>query len=227
MTIRPPVPWFGGKGHMHKIIIEQFPDHICYVEPFGGAGSVILNKSPAAIEVYNDLNSGLVNLFQVLRNKEGFKSIVELAELTPYSREIFNAFKKEWMNESDPVQKAHKWLCVGRWSFSGVFGGSWSHSTNTSRRSKDAYVVTKWLSSIQNLEKIHQRMSVVQIENLPFQKVLEKYDSETTLFYCDPPYLHETRTGKSEYKHEMSEDDHEELVALLKTDRVTGEECNG
>jgi DNA adenine methylase len=58
-------------------------------------------------------------------------------------------------------------------------------------------------------------MSVVQIENLPFQKVLEKYDSETTLFYCDPPYLHETRTGKSEYKHEMSEDDHEELVALL------------
>jgi DNA adenine methylase len=119
MTIRPPVPWFGGKGHMHKIIIEQFPDHICYVEPFGGAGSVILNKSPAAIEVYNDLNSGLVNLFQVLRNKEGFKSIVELAELTPYSREIFNAFKKEWMNESDPSSESPQvvmcWKMVLQW----------------------------------------------------------------------------------------------------------------
>lgn len=209
--MRPLFGWFGGKGHMYQHIIKHFPDHICFVDVFGGAGSIILNKTPAAIEVFNDIDSGLVNLFRILRDKENFRELVRLCELTPYSREEFYNFRENWMNQEDNLLKAHMWLCVARWSFSGEFGAGWSHSTNTSERSKDAYQVTKWLSAIENLDKVHQRLSVVQIENLSWEKILPKYDNETTLFYLDPPYF-QIDYG---YEYKMGEEDHENLISEI------------
>lgn len=212
--MKPVIAWYGGKWVLSKQILEiinLFP-HLTYVEAFGGGGTVLLVKAPSKIEVYNDINSDIVNFYRVLRDKQKFEELKRFVSLTPYSREEFHNFKFRAPGDDD-VTWAAKWFVVARQSFSGHWGHSWAFSTTESNRGM-SHRVSAYLSAIDRLEDVHKRLSMVQIENSDFRKIIKNYDRETTLFYLDPPYIHEKR-GKDHYQNEMTDEDHEELVELL------------
>jgi len=212
-TLRSPIWCFGGKGRLAKKILQFFPPHRIYVEPFGGGASVLLKKRPAAVEVYNDIDSGLVCLFRVLRDPQKFARFYEKVCLTPYSREEYEHCRDTWEGCDDEVERAYRFFVAARQSFSGEFGGSWSYSVTASGRGM-ALAPSKWLSVLRLLPAIYERLMGVQIEHNDFRTILGRYDTPETLFYCDPPYVLDTRTGGG-YRHEMTLNDHQDLVGIL------------
>jgi len=211
--MKTPVIWFGGKVNLSVKIIALFPEHHTYCEPFGGGGAVLFAKAPSPVEVYNDLDSGLVNFFRVLRDKEQAEELKRLLDLTPYSREEYNACREQWEGYSDPVQRAWAWYVVARMSFGGEFGNSWSSTTALSRRG-GAFVVTRFALNVATLSEATKRIRHVQIEHKDGLECIQQYDTPETLFYLDPPYTHsERRSGK--YAHEMTDEQHSALVDVL------------
>jgi len=212
--LRSPIIWYGGKGNMVAKLLPHIPPHKTYVEVFGGGASLLFAKKPSPVEVYNDLDSGLVNFFRVLRDPEKFERLHHLASLTPYSREEYNFCRETWEQCEDEVERAYRWYVVARMSFSGTFGRSWSHVVTASDRGM-AGTTAKWLSILAMLPSIHSRLMRVQIEHQDFRALIPTYDTPRTCFYCDPPYVPETRREVSTYSQEMSQDDHRDLVGLL------------
>lgn len=214
MKMKPPIPWFGGKQNMAKILLSLMPEHHIYCEVFGGAASLLHAKTPAPVEVYNDMNSGLVNLFRVIREPQTYEEFRRLVALTPYSREERKYAFETWKTENDPVKKAWAFYVAVAQGFSGnIEESSWSFSVSHSTNHM-ASAVSAWLNAIERLPEIHVRWQTVQIEHDDFRKVIPRYDTENTLFYLDPPYVQETRKG-GKYTHEMTIADHEELATLL------------
>jgi len=207
MGVRSPLRWLGGKARKVKWLLPLLPKHKLYVEPFGGAASLLLAKPPAPVEVYNDLDSGLVNFFRVLRDPHQFDRFERMVYLTPHSREEHNHCRETWETCTDPVDRAYRWYVVARMSFSGSFGSGWGYGR---ARSEGAL----WVSSQTRLPEIHHRLRTVQVENNDYRTVLTAFDTDQTCFYCDPPYVPETRRS-GEYRHEMTMTDHEELVGKL------------
>lgn len=208
--IKPPITYFGNKAELAKWICSYFPEHLTYVEPFGGSASILLAKKPSRIEVYNDLNHDLVNLFEVIRDKEKFKQLMEVLNATPFAREEFKRAK--YSKSEDPIEKARCLMLKQRQSHSGR-GENWSFSV-TDNHAGMSSSVRRWLAGIERIPDVHKRMQRVQIESLDWREVLSKYDSEKTLFYLDPPYILETRVNGG-YKHELEDVDHKELVDVL------------
>jgi len=208
------VPYFGGKQFMVNKLLAILPEHERYIEPFGGAAALLLNKPPR-YDVYNDVNSNIVTLFRVMRDKEKFDELKRLLYLTPFSREENGEYKKDLRNgtiDSD-VERAYKWYYVIRTSFSGKHDGGFSVDLGlTSRRTLMSY-----LNGIDKLDYIAERMRNVVIEHKDFREIFDIYISawdDKSVCYCDPPYVPETRRGGG-YECEMSLDDHADLVEML------------
>jgi DNA adenine methylase len=195
-------------------LLPYVPDHRIYVELFGGGASMLIAREPSPIEVYNDLNSGLVNFFRVLRDGKQFKQFKRLAALTPYAREEFDLCKSSWREVSDPIEQAHRWFVVARMSFGGNFH-SWGYGVTGSARGM-ASQVSRWLGAIEMLPEVSARMLRVQIENKDAFDLIECYDDPDTFFYLDPPYVLSTRKGGG-YEHELSDASHRRLVDVLKS----------
>ena len=211
--MRSPIIYYGGKGNMVKKLIKLLPPHKVYVEVFGGGASLLFAKEPSDVEVYNDIDSGLVNLFRVLRDPLKFKLFYRYVYLTPVSREEQKYCAETWQQCINDVERAYRFFVAIRQSFSGK-AQSWSFSVQSSNN-KMAATCSRWLSTIQQLPEIHERLIRVQIDNKDFRELFKTYDSEDTLFYCDPPYIHETRRDKNSYNHEMTNEDHKDLVNIL------------
>jgi len=212
---RGPIGWFGGKGNAINKILPLFPQHHTYVEPFGGGAALLWAKDPSPVEVYNDIDSGLVNLFRVLRDEEKFARFQRLVIMTPYSREENEICYRTWESLDDDVERAHGFFVAIRQSFSMRLGAGWAMSvTATSKGKSMALASAQWLSAIERLPEVHERLRGVQIEHADFRQVLKTYDTPRTLFYCDPPYVHETRRAGG-YRYELSDQDHKDLVAKL------------
>jgi len=211
--LRSPIIWFGGKGHLVNKLLPLIPRHKIYVEPFGGGANLLVAKEPSQIEVYNDLDSGLVNFFRVLRDKNKFQKFYEQVVLMPYSREEYYECRETWDKEEDDVQMAVKWFVVARQSFSGIFGRSWGYTVTNSVRGM-ANPISKYWGAIDMLPEVAERLLRVQIEHNDFRKILKAYDTENTFFYLDPPYVLDTRT-EAVYRYEMALEDHQELVDML------------
>lgn len=213
---RPLIRYHGGKYLLAKWIVAQFPEHRLYVEPYGGGGSVLFRKPRAYMEVYNDLDTELVNLFAVVRDHGDL--LREKLSLTPYSRV---EFEKSYEKTECPIELARRTVVK---SFMG-FGGSAIHATSaraagfrnsaTNGKSTRTSVAMEWRSYPNELEKIIERLRGVLIENREAKKVMLSYDSPETLHYVDPPYVPSTRTSCHGYKHEMSLQDHQELADFL------------
>ena len=214
--IRPPVKWHGGKFYLCEWIIDHFLPHSTYVEPFGGAASVLLNKEPATVEIYNDLDGRITRLFRVIRNHgEEFQRRMTL---TPYSEVEFELDENPPSDTepNDEIELARRDFVRWRQSIGGR-GISFSLTLHRVRRGM-ADVVSGYLSSIdEQLPLITQRLRSVQIMKSPAIEVIEKWDSENTLIYCDPPYVHETRASNSRdlYGVELTADDHRLLAKTL------------
>ena len=212
-TLRSPIWWLGGKGRKVRKILPFFPPHRIYVEPFGGGASLLLAKQPAEVEVYNDIDSGLVCLFRVLRDPDKFAQFYKKACLTPYSREEYEYCRSAWDDCDDDIERAHRFFVVARQSFGGKFYDGWGRTIKTTQRGV-AGAVSCWLSALQQLPDIHARLMRVQVEHSDFRKVLVDYDTPETLFYCDPPYVPDTRK-RGKYRYEMTLEDHQDLVEIL------------
>jgi DNA adenine methylase len=194
-------------------IAPLFPEHRIYVEPFGGGGSLLFRKEPSEIEVYNDLDSGLVNLFRVLRDPEKFGRFYHYISLTPYSREEYLHCRELLDESNDEIVQAYRWYVVARSSFSGIFGSSWGYTVTKSGQGM-AGSCSKWMTAIHTLPAIHERLMRVQVEHSDFRSIIKRFDTPDTLFYLDPPYIPDTRKSGG-YRHEMTADDHQELVEIL------------
>ena len=209
MRISSPVTWHGGKSKLSAKIVGYFPEHQTYVEPFGGSGAVLLAKEPSKVEVYNDLNGELVNLFQVLRDSKLHKRLQRALENTQYARSEFQLSKEP---SDDPVESARRFVVRQQQSRGGL-GERWSYCVGDSRSGMSS-AVARWRTGIEQLSSVHTRFRNVQIECEDWRTILARYDGRRTLFYVDPCYVPSTRTG-GKYEHEMDEGDHRELVARL------------
>jgi len=199
---------------MTNKIVELFPKHKTYVEVFGGAGHVLFKKPPSDIEVYNDINKDLVKFFRVIRDKKKSEKLKMLLDLTPHSRTEYYECRDTWKEETDEIERVRKWYVALMQSYGATFT-SWQHDKSVSRRGM-SQSTSKWLRNIEeNMPAAVDRLKTVQIENLDFEDIIKKYDSEQTLFYLDPPYIHETRQSKNVYEFEMSNEQHQKLVEIL------------
>jgi len=215
MTLRPPIPYFGGKQLMAGKLVPLFPPHKTYVEVFGGAASLLFAKEPSSVEVYNDLDSDLVNLMQVLRDRDGmFPDFYNRACLSPYSRDEWLFCRDHLNDDPDPVERARRFFVLARFSFSGLVGGSFGIDVTGSKRGM-VQKASAYQGVLGILPKLSERLLSVLIENRDFRNLIRIYDRQDTFFYIDPPYLPATRKSGA-YKHEMTEEDHCELVEILK-----------
>lgn len=216
-----PIAWYGGKKKMAGWLIERFPEHVRYVEPFGGAGHVLFTKPPSVFEVFNDLDNRIVNFYRVVRDPDSFKRLQFILELSPHAREEFDDAMDTSLCE-DPVENARRFLVLMRQARGGLgmtaaTKSAWAVSKRIRRKMPEA--VSKFLTAIDGLPDVHERLRHVTIECLPALQVIEKYDGPDTFFYVDPTYVAETRHGKkaATYLHEMTREDHEALLDLLLT----------
>lgn len=208
---RPILRYHGGKWRFAPWIISHFKEHRVYVEPFGGAASVLLRKERAYAEVYNDLDGALVNLFKQVRDNG--PELIRRLSLTPYSR---SEFKDSYIESDDPVEQARRTVVGSLMGF-----GSNSLSKNTGFRSNSNRSSTTPAHDFANypekLMAIIERLRGVVIECRDFESIMLSHDSEQTLHYLDPPYLKSTRGPGNDYNHEMTDDDHVRMLHVAKS----------
>lgn len=208
--------WYGGKYSHLDWLLPLLPNTKHYCEPFGGSATVLINREPAPIETYNDLDGELVNFFRVLREDKG--SLLEAIGLTPFSREESEQAIELPTEPISDLERARRFFIRARQVRTGLAqtasSGRWAHCLLTSRAGM-AGAVSRWLGSVEGLSEIAQRLLRVQIESAPAIDVIRRYDSKETLFYCDPPYPHDSRGDSRAYAYEMTDDDHRQLAAVL------------
>jgi DNA adenine methylase len=176
--------WYGGKFSHLDWLLPLLPQCHHYCEPFAGSAAVLLNRNPAPIETYNDLDGEVTNFFRMLRASG--EELQRLLGLTPFSREEF-ALACRLDPDATPLERARRFYIRARQVRTGL----------------------------DQLAEISARLLRVQIENRPAADVIRLYDSPKTLFYCDPPYVHETRGDSKAYRHEMTDEQHAELADVL------------
>lgn len=218
---RPVLRWHGGKWNLAPWIISHFPEHRAYVEPYGGAASVLLRKPRSYAEVYNDLDDEVVNLFRVMRDPAAAGQLITALSLTPFAR---SEFEGAYGETSDSIEKARRLVIRSHMGF-----GSDGHNTavktgfRADSNKSGTTPARDWLTLPDKLGAVVERLRGVVIECRPALKVIKTHDREDTLHYIDPPYMPDTRSAKSRkgggkyhaYKHEMTRDDHAELLDVL------------
>jgi DNA adenine methylase len=214
----PVIRYHGGKFRLATWVLDHFPPHKCYVEPFGGAAGVLIQKPRAYAEVYNDLDGDIVNLFRVLQGEASSQRLIELLNLTPYARA---EFELAWQAADEPVERARRLIIRAQMGFgsAGASKGITGFRIDTARAYGTAQHL--WERYPEHLTTICQRLTGVLIENRPAIEVLRAHDAHETLHYVDPPYMHDTRVNGAAkgryYRHELSDEQHAELLATLKT----------
>lgn len=215
MTVtRPVLRWHGGKWLLAPWIISHFPAHQVYVEPFGGAASVLMRKERSYAEIYNDLDDEVVNLFECLRNDEDGAYLVEQIRLTPFSRV---EFAQAYMATDDDFERARRLIIR---SFMGF--GSNGHNKLTGFRANSNRSGTTpahdWVNYPDSLAQVVARLQGVTIEHKDAKAVMLQHDAPETLHYVDPPYVFATRSDAgADYAHEMKDSDHAELLDVLRS----------
>ncbi|WP_265664989.1 DNA adenine methylase [Verminephrobacter aporrectodeae] len=208
---RPVLIYHGGKWRIAPWIIQNFPEHQNYVEPFGGGGSVLLRKPRARVEVYNDLDADLVNLFKVIRDRGA--DLKQALENTPFAR---GEFAGSYEKSDDPLERARRTVIR---SFMGF--GSSSHTNRTTGFRKVSIRLgttpaLTWANYPDALVLAIERLRGVLIENKDALSLIREMDGQDTMVYADPPYVLSTRDKGLDYHYEMTDDDHRALADCLR-----------
>lgn len=217
--MRPVMRYHGGKHKLAPWIISQLPAHRVYVEPYGGAASVLMAKPRSYAEVYNDLDGDVVNVFRVLRDPSQATELRRLLELTPFAREEFDATYAESMDETaSQIERARRMVFR---SFAGFGSASSNSAHSTGFRANSNRLGTTpardWRNFPAYVDRFTDRLRGVVIENRDAIEIMLAHDGPATLFYVDPPYVHATRylSNPHTYKHEMGDDAHREMASTL------------
>src|SRR5579885_3051649 len=216
---RPALRYFGGKWRLAPWLIRLFPSHHVYTEAFGGGASVLLQKPRSRGEIYNDLDGEVVNVFRVLQDPAKAKRLEALLRVTPFAREEFDlSYKKS----RDDVERARRTIVR---SFMGFGSDSITRVTTASKAMRTGFRATSWRTHTgaekdwanyaNHIRHFCLRLQGVVIENRDAMKVIESADREDTLHYVDPPYPHDVRKSKSNYRYEMTMEQHRKLADLL------------
>lgn len=209
---RPALRYYGGKWNLAPWIIEHFPEHVCYVEPFAGAASVLMRKDPSPVEVYNDADGEVVNFFRVLREQPD--ELIRALILTPYAREELEITLER---VDDLVERARR-LFVRCWMARGGARNTWKPGWRFQRTDLMRRAITTDWCDVGRLFEVVERLKAVQIEHGRALDVIKRFDAPETLFYCDPPYVAGTRSerwGSNGYHTEMTDEDHREFGDAL------------
>lgn len=222
--------YYGGKSRLAPWIIAHFPPHTCYVEPFGGAASVLLRKPPARCEVYNDLDGDVVGFFRVLRERPD--DLIRALERTPFARAEVDAACAPAPPDAGDLERARR-VYVRAWQgrhglpARGRLGWRFERAATRSRTAVD-----EWCDAAR-LTALAERLRRVQLECDDALRVIARFDAPGTLIYVDPPYPAATRSARwrtAAYAHELTDDGHRRLAAVLRDVRgmvvVSGCPCD-
>lgn len=188
-------------------IISFFPEHQTYLEPFFGSGAVLFTKQRSQLETINDIDGEIVNLFKVIRERPD--ELAHMIKFTPHSRE---EYYQSYLEAEDELERARR-LIVRLWQGR---GGKTSHRTGwrSMIEMNGPLPGKEWLRFPEKIAAVAERLIGVQIENQSAVDLIKRYSRQSVLIYADPPYILATRTTSS-YKHEMTEDNHAELLKVL------------
>lgn len=211
---RPALRYYGGKWKLAPWIISYFPEHKNYVEPCGGAASVLLQKPRSPLETYNDLDGGVVNFFRVLRDKP--EELIRKIKLTPWARAEYEGCR---VPSGDDVERARQFFVSGWMSISGM-----AHEKSTGWRATSYHGESftphgfQYEHTKKILQTVADRFSGVQIENNDARYVVERFGMNAdALIYFDPPYVAETRVNATQYRVECGSGFHGEMAELLRS----------
>lgn len=205
-------PYPGGKGRRSGFIIDRMPPHDCYVEVFGGSGAILYNKPESTHEVYNDLNSDLVQFFKVLRERPD--DLEEWVRAVPYAREVYEDWVEDFFagyRPDDPVARAGRFFALRYMQFAGDI----SMKNGFKVRAKRSPART-FDNGRARLQELAERFRQVTIENTDYTDIFLRYDDREVdvLFYCDPPYV----DGEHYYGREFDHAAFVEALADLQND---------
>ena len=194
----------GSKWALADWIIGHFPndyEKMVYLEPYAGSGAVFFNKRPGAVETINDIDSDIVNLFKVLRERP--EELKKALELTPYSREEYDS---SFTDCQDPVEKARRYMVRTTQAIGAKLSGKCGWRNH--KQMKIGGTACKWGGITETIDTAAERLRgdtthLVQIEHMDALRLIDRYNSRDVLMYLDPPYLPETRKSGKLYKHEM------------------------
>lgn len=200
----------GSKWSIADWIISFFPPHHSYLEPFFGSGAVLFNKPRSHIETINDMDGNVVNLFECIRSDP--ERLAKAIYMTPYAREVYDrAFEEVPEDKFERALNFYIRLNMGHGFRTNGEKVGWKNDVQGRER---AYASTDWCNLPERIMNTAERLRGVQIENRPAVELIPRFNFENVLIYCDPPYMLNTRHGK-QYRCEMNEADHEELLTLL------------
>ena len=213
-TVRGVLRWHGGKQPLASRIVALMPPHRRYVEPYFGGGEVLLSKPFDGVdEVANDLDGRLNDFWSVLRDADRFAAFARLCQGTPFHERTWQEAEVAGTS-ADPVQRAWAFFVRCRLSYAGR-GEDFTVPVRTRTRRGMNDAVSGWLSAVDGLPAVHERMKRVLWLCRPGLDVVDSEDAPGTLMYLDPPYPHGTRTVPDIYDHEMSDDDHRALIKRI------------
>lgn len=206
----------GSKWRIADQIVSMIPEHHTYCEPFFGSGAVFFRKAPSDIELINDLDNEIPNLFRCIRDAP--EKLASIMAATPYSRyEYERAFYAK--DEMDPYKRAWNFL-IRCWQGHGFRTNEHRVGWKSDVQGRESmYALREWYDLPNRILETAERLRRVQIDNRPAAEIIKRFDYPNVFMYIDPPYLMETRTGK-QYQHEMTDKDHEDLLELLVTLRA-------
>lgn len=232
---RPALRYHGGKWMLAPWIIDHFPKHSVYVEPYGGAASILFRKKRVYSEIYNDLDADIVNFFRVARNRG--PELKKALELTPFSRK---EFELSYHYSEDELEAARRTVVRSFMGFGsaaatfttygesskgfrtkGNYNGEYGKPcTGFRTRSRSGFTpAVDWSNYPEAFDYIIERLKGVVIECRDALEVMDQHDSEHTLHYIDPPYVRKTRylgSNTKQYRHEMTDEDHLEMLDFIK-----------
>jgi len=209
MLLKSGINRVGGKAYLSQWLCSFLPEHLCYVEPFAGGAKLLFAKEPSPIEVLNDSDNNLVNLYRCIQNAEKRQKLINILNETPYSRSVFQNWKYGDEMTLNDIEKAGRYFFLCKASFAGDVerGGFGIPSKGTGRNPARTF-----RTAIDSLDIIADRLKNAVIECLDYADCIPRYDSPDTLFYCDPPYM----DAEHYYGNTFTQDDHRTLANLLR-----------
>ena len=197
-----PLSYIGGKRRIAAKLASLIPDHTTYVEPFAGGAQVFFHKPRSKVEVLNDLDSEIVNFLRICQRHP--QELSRLLRWQPASRRLFDQHLQQPPEVLTDIERAARFLYLQK----NGWGGKRTRQNFHYAVQKPASYAPASLPK--RLQEVAQRLDRVQLESLPYEDILTKYDRPTTLFYCDPPYV-----GRSLYRFNFTDDDFARLAERL------------